>query len=544
MTDARCPLSLNLFRPMRLLIAFLLAVGFALPTAAQPTSFLVLAPDRGFLGNEEVRDAMAAFQQHVPESELAFATHEKTEAVLTDAIGELDAKGEVVVLPLFLSANNALYRKAQEVLTGIDGPQVTFAEPFGRSYLAEEILLDRIRALKQGGDEKLLLVASGAGSDEQATAIEKDLQPMLERAVAASGLAGGELAVSWHRFSDGMRASHKSVAETARALSADGSSVLAVPFNWGSRLTNMMAEWSWLKRGLSRVEGVRHDGAGILPHPNVARWLTRTANGYLPLAEEEIGVIFVPHGSDFTWNEAMRDALAPLRDRYVSADAFSMVDPVVLERAVRQLEEQGMKAVVVARIFSLESSFETKTEYILGLRDDHPRHPPRIASHLRFATLGGMEADSLLGVALADRAAALSDDPSEETVVLLAHGTGSEEANARWERNLELLAEQIQRESEEPFRKVVGHTWREDWPEKRKAAAEAVQATMEEATANGTALVIPVRTIGQGPAPELIGDFDYRYGEGFAPHPAFVEWVDGLIQRGMDELRATTTPAL
>ncbi len=40
--------------------------------------FLVLAPDRGFLGNEEVREVFSAFEEKVPHVALAFVTRERT----------------------------------------------------------------------------------------------------------------------------------------------------------------------------------------------------------------------------------------------------------------------------------------------------------------------------------------------------------------------------------------------------------------------------------------------------------------------------------
>lgn len=49
-----------------------------------------------------MRDVFAALQEHVPESALAFATHEETAANLEGALAHLPSTEAVVVLPLFL----------------------------------------------------------------------------------------------------------------------------------------------------------------------------------------------------------------------------------------------------------------------------------------------------------------------------------------------------------------------------------------------------------------------------------------------------------
>ncbi|ODS33089.1 MAG: hypothetical protein SCARUB_01788 [Candidatus Scalindua rubra] len=58
----------------------------------------------------------------------------------------------------------------------------------------------------------------------------------------------------------------------------------------------------------------------------------------------------------------MRQGIATLRDEYITEDAFSMVDPFVVERAVRRLEKRGVKAALLVRIFSLEASFRERGE--------------------------------------------------------------------------------------------------------------------------------------------------------------------------------------
>ena len=559
-------------------VLLIVALGFTMATMSKAqTGFLLLAPDRGFLGNEESRDAFEVLRSEVDASVLAFATSEKTSENLQHALDELNQRApslsEVVVLPMFLTEHHALYQTARAALESMDVPGIRFASPLGESYLAEEILFDRIRRLlpddfkggaaghaghgahgampeshvtaaegtsdsMQHGVPRLVLVASGAGSESDADAIKGELDVMARRASEKFGLAPSSIAVlyDWSAPDSLVRAGFESATEITRAAAMHGDAVV-VPFNLAARLTTMMADWSRLERALDDIPNAHFDGEGVLPHPNVERWLIRTANAQRPLARDEIGVILVPHGSDHNWNQAMRNAMAPISERYVTEEAFSMVDPFVVERAVRRLEARGMKAAVLVRIFSLESSFRDQAEYILGLRPDYRGpHADRISSHLLFATAGGMEAHHLLAEAMLDRALEVSQDPERETVVLVAHGTGGDDQNEHWMRNLESIARHIE-EHEPGFRSVKFHTWREDWPEKREASIQAIRTMVSDASADGgTALVIPVRTIDQGPEADFLDGLAFRHGRGFAPHPKFVQWLEEVIAEGIGDL--------
>ncbi|HEX7069535.1 MAG TPA: hypothetical protein VF190_01965 [Rhodothermales bacterium] len=387
-----------------------------------------------------------------------------------------------------------------------------------------------------------MVIASGAGTEADVVAIEATLAPMARHAAEKFGLAEFRVAVlyDWSSADDAVESGYAAAVDAVREAAVHGPAIV-VPFNFSQRLTTMMADWTRLEGELQSIDGARFDGAGVIPHPNVVRWMIRSANEHLPLAADEIGVILVPHGSDYNWNESMRDAMAPIREQYVTEDAFSMVDPYVVERAVRRLEKRGMKAAVLVRIFSLESSFKEQAEYILGLRPEYRGpHAERISSHLRFATVGGMEAHPLLAEAMLDRALEISQDPRKETVVLVAHGTGGDAQNEHWMQNLETIANHI-REHGPGFRDVKVQTLREDWPEKRKASIESIRGMVEEASEDGgIALVVPVRTIGQGPEGGFLDGLTYRHGTGFAPHANFVRWLGETIENGVSMLNEPT----
>jgi len=532
----------------------LLAVTVAVtsPTWAQSEdapsdgpAVLVLAPDRGFLGNDKARDVVDAVREHTANVGLAIATAEETTSTLRDALSTIDIEDGVVVLPLFLSAHHALYQTARAAMPDVKGG-VQWAAPFGRSYLAEEILFDRVKALSsQPAREALVVVGYGATDEAGADSIRTALRPAAERAAEKHGLAGDTVVVQYDRSASpkASRAALQAATTRVKETASEHERVLVVPFNLGMEYTTMMSSWAWMQRRLRSIDGVVAGDERVLPHPNVERWVRRTVTAYRPLPSDDVGVIAVPHGSDYNWNETMREGLAPLTDDYTIAEAFSMVDPAVVERAVRDLEEKGFKAAVMVRIFSMESSFKEKAHYILGLRDAFgvsmmgERFPERIPTHLQMTTLGGLEASPHFAKGLLDRAQALSENPEEETVILLAHGTGSDEENAHWMENLRTMADTMRAHGGDAFRDIKVHTWREDWPEKRKETVPEIQNMVREASEKGTALVVPARTTARGRASEYLEGLDYRYGKGFAPHPEFEAWMREQIEIGIDRLQ-------
>lgn len=515
--------------------------------------FLVVAPDRGFLGNEEVREVYVGFAEKYS-GELVFATQKKTEKNIETAIKALKRKKvkKIWVLPLFLSPSNALYQKAVKVLTGRKwGVPMKIGDTMNKSYLTEEILKKRIRDLKKTGskflkrmpkEDVLVVIGYGAADEKGETGIREDLEAIVQSTNRSFNFRSTEVVVLYDRIAKKAVRTEASerVVERIALNRAKGERVLVVPFNFGRKATNMMAAWTRIKRKISKFDKVVADGLGVVPHKNVGIWLEKEANLRLPLSDDEIGVVLMPHGSDFNWNETIRENLSPLLSRYKIEYAFSMADPKVIERAVKRLENRGVRAIMLIRVYSLAASFREKTEYILGLNNTYRRGgmTMRVASSAVFTTFGGSEDHPLVAEVMLERAKRLSKDPKKETLILLGHGTDNEEVNGRWMNNLASLAEQLRKNGGSAFKDIRYYTWREDWPDKRKKAVKVIRQMIEEASRDGgTAILVPERTTGQGHADELIEGVRYRYATGFAPHPNFMKWIAGQIEKGKQILQ-------
>ena len=513
---------------------------------ADEPAFLVVAPDRGFLGDEEIRDAFEAFAT-TRKAALVFVTDERTTESLNAGVRSLAEEGarRIVVLPFFLSRSDPRYVRVAALLSDASAwnAAVEWARPFGESYFAVEALADRLRAVQEPETTRVIVVGAGARDEDSRRGMLVDWERLATAASAGLGFESVRAAVetSAERLASALE-------EAARGTQR----ALIVPFHLGSKLDGMMSYTASVKQaappGAHVLEG------DVTPDASVTAWMAREANRRVPLRAADVGVVALAHGSDYHWNETMRQAVAPLAQRYKVEPAFSMADPIVIERAVRRLEARGARFIVILRVFGLASSFRGSVERLIGLdveRGDAPdphaghamshghgamRPPARIRTAAVMATVGGLEDDPLFAEALLARAQALSRDPARETVILVAHGDGDDAQDAHWRAMLASLARRMRALGGDRFRAVRTATWREDWPDKRKPAVEEVRAFVQEATADGgRALVVPARTLGQGPERRLLEGLPFELGEGFAPLPLFTRWAEGEVAAAVAE---------
>ncbi|MFP3939873.1 MAG: hypothetical protein ACLF0P_06165 [Thermoanaerobaculia bacterium] len=406
------------------------------PDDPAPVSFLVVAPDRGFLGNEEVRDAFAPFaERHA--ARLVFATDERTREALAAALGELTGSGEggasghteeggrpagpgtagsreVVVLPLFVAPSSprlALVRALLEDLRppGID---VRWGRPYGGSYLAVEALADRLRQAPAAAPTEEEHGHGGERGHGDAHADKGDHghgEAHADGGGHGDGTTGRTLVVvgsgardeasrealraDWLRLAR-WAANGLDVSSVRVAIAPDGSledpdryetlqerfeGELAEAAGDGALVVPFHLAWKLdgmmsLDAALPRMlpEGAELAAAGVTPDPAVGLWMEREANRHLTRTVADLGVVALAHGSDYHWNQTMRRALEPLDGRYLVVPTFSMADRNLTERAIRTLDEDGARAAVVVRIFGLSSSFRGGVERMLGLDVEAP----------------------------------------------------------------------------------------------------------------------------------------------------------------------------
>jgi sirohydrochlorin cobaltochelatase len=272
--------------------------------------------------------------------------------------------------------------------------------------------------------------------------------------------------------------------------------------------------------------------------------------------DHSIGVLVMAHGGGAVWNAEVETMLAPLAKDYPLELAFGMAEAASLEGAVKKLEARGADRIAVVRLFISGESFMDRTEQILGLtpgadpkpapaahagHDAHAGHGAPAAAH------GGMGHDMALwrietkssfaiskegladapemGAVLVERVRALSTDPKNESILVLAHGPGDDAEDQRWLKMIDQRAEAVRRIA--PFKTVRAETLREDWPEKRVVSEARIRAFVEAGSKDGgRVIVVPYRVAGFGPYAGVLKDLNYvADSKGLLPSTEVEHWV-------------------
>ena len=254
----------------------------------------------------------------------------------------------------------------------------------------------------------------------------------------------------------------------------------------------------------------------------------------------DFGLLIMAHGGTPHWNAHVRAAVAPIATEVPAEIAFGMADADSLQEAVAALEARGVTRIGVVRLFIDGGSFYERTEKILGLRHGAP--PPeqrkespmpgmrmatyRIETKAKFAlALEGLIDAHETETILVDRVRDLSVAPTEEVLVLIAHGAGSQETNARLQRLMQERARVVMEELQ--LRDLRVHTLAEDWSDLRPSNEIAIRESLTVARAEGLMpVVIPFRLAGFGPYAEVLEGLEYRANEvGLLPHAAITDWI-------------------
>lgn len=564
----------HISRSIRLLLSaglvFALLTGAYAADTDSATGILVVVPDRGFLGNEEVRDAFDTFTID-RNAQLLFVTDARSEKILDQRLASLRQSGaqRIAVLPLVLSAADPRWQLAHTWLHARHTPDTAMAaaRPYGASYLAVEDLSARLRQVHTD-KKRLLLLGYGADSPDNAASMREAL--MRTGGFASTLEADAIDAVIYPaRKAAEAKSMRKLVADAVAA--AHGS--LVVPVAFAPRDDTMMDFSGWFARDLPA--DAQLVSSPIADSAALAQWMQRAANEaelqFAPIDASQIGVVALAHGADWFWNRDIEQALASVGERHKLVYAFSMADPPIVERAVRKLELEDVRAIVVVRAFGMAASFLPTVERMLGtdVESGHGAHsvpasgghgmdmmhhgqadhaslaaPPRIRSMLPMVSVGGVEDDALFAKALLVNARSVSKQPSAETVILVAHGQGEDAANKQWMDLLDSLATQMRADGGDEFRAIRIATWREDWPDKNKAAVKQVRQMIAEAQHDGgRALIVPARINGRGAADRFLSGLEFGWSQGFAQTSYFAQWFEQEIKRGVDKFTAPAATA-
>lgn len=519
--------------------------------------FLVIAPDRGYLGNKEIEDIFASFSKENLSGLVFVSMLDEFDAPMQNAfktsVRRLQKGGakKIVLIPLVLSPQDPHLKKALRILglqssTSALSPnlQWTTAPAMSEDYRIAQVLEDRARALSQDpSNERLVILGYGAMNQGE----EKEIQVSLSNLVDEMHLSfkDTQILVMYHANAD-EEVRKKNDEFLAASLKEIGSKEdlkpILLSFDLGFKHTGAMQ----LSRVVqSMIEGlpIKFGDQGMIPHPNALYWMKAAANRYIPVTTDQLGVVIMAHGAGYYINQRINETILPLKKKFTIEIAFGMGESDELEGAILRLESKGIRRIHIVRLFDNSFSFKESTEYIIGARKEPPGHlhgglPRRVRTGAILSTSGGLDADPLISEVLKKRIMEVSKIPEKETVILLAHGAGSDRQNDLWLKNLKTRAEYIHEKLPKPVKEIEVATIREDWPEKRDSAIQEIRELIQEGNKNGgRVLVISVRIAGAGPYQKYLKGEEYIFnGTGIAPDPNLTQWIDQQINKWRNNL--------
>lgn len=274
------------------------------------------------------------------------------------------------------------------------------------------------------------------------------------------------------------------------------------------------------------------------------------------------GVLLLAHGGDAQWNREVEAVGESLRAKVPVEIAFGMADNAAIAGAVRRLEARSPAKIVAVPLFvNSESEVMDQTRFVLGLRAEpsktladalramkgsHAGHPgaaahahalstERVKIRSPFVLTPALDEHPVVLDILAERAKALSKDPSREVVLLVGHGPVDEQADRAWNRTLRNLCADLRKRG--GYRAVKGATLRDDAPPAvRKKAVDGLRALAARSSAEGRVLVVPYLVARGGIEGKVL---DALKGLKFAwdartlmPHPAIARWVEESAAAG------------
>jgi sirohydrochlorin ferrochelatase len=292
---------------------------------------------------------------------------------------------------------------------------------------------------------------------------------------------------------------------------------------------------------------------------------------------QSTGVLILAHGGSEEWNQAVVEAAKPLKEDHHVEIAFGMANAVTMQNGIKSLEDNDVSEIVVVPLFiSSHSPIISQTEYLLGLRNELADDPMPLMHHVdEYLEMVGKETpDSsrmrhgmlfpenlqplsvdtkviitqalddhdVVAQILYDRISELSENPADETVLLVAHGPNQENDNEKWIENMESLSRKIQKTQKkngDGFKQIFAFTVRDDAPNPIfNQAKQQLRALVRQADQFGDVIVVPLFLSSGGredAVAERLSGLDFKWnGKTLLPDPKISNFLVNSVEKALE----------
>ncbi|WP_054955662.1 sirohydrochlorin chelatase [Paenibacillus dakarensis] len=250
------------------------------------------------------------------------------------------------------------------------------------------------------------------------------------------------------------------------------------------------------------------------------------------------GVLVISHGSrEAAWVALVDEAVRELSrhvDIPVSASYLELVPGRLIQDGIYALEDQGVTDMLVIPLFvSSGSTHVDEIAYALGVKaapdKETDLEPFEVKARVHFGT--PVDDDPDIAVMVWEKVRELSEDPRNEVILLVGHGSRHELFRTRWEKGIHSLARRIadiSGASADAALLSPGNV-REKAAEWKERGCEVIVAPLFLSEGYFTEKVIPDRLEG----------LSCRYsGRTLLPHPLLPQWMLRQVQDLLEPLKS------
>ena len=255
-----------------------------------------------------------------------------------------------------------------------------------------------------------------------------------------------------------------------------------------------------------------------------------------PLAPSKVGVLILAHGVNGPGDQLLYESMKPLAQQYSTSIAYgmSMLTSDHISCAIQEIQREGVERIYVVPLS--ESPYNTlirQWRYAFDLED-----------HYSYADISQIKSDNIRFLApindhhfareiIYDFAMQVSTNPSEETVILVAHGPIDPADNSKQLELMTNILEHVQRKGQ--FYDVIPSSLQDDAsPEVRADNVKRLRETIEINTANNRRVLIVTNLMSsdviQARVKRDLNGLTYAFNaNGLVEHPYFVDWISETI---------------
>jgi len=252
-----------------------------------------------------------------------------------------------------------------------------------------------------------------------------------------------------------------------------------------------------------------------------------------------IGVLVISHGSrDAEWVRLVDEAIEPLRETLpypVYGAYLELVEGRLIQDGIDALERLGAMDLIVVPLFvSSGSTHLEEIAWALGAsptcRFETDLTPFRVSARVHLCA--PIDADDDVIEILYEKIAPLSQQPADELVLVVGHGSASKGFHRVWRDMLERAAERLRARGGFAAADVImllpdQVAWKMKLWRRRRPDLAPIVAPLFVSEGYFTEKVIPSRFHG----------YDVRYnGRSLLPHPLLSRWMTRRVEAKAKEL--------